>query len=107
MATETAEHLTTDNHSETLTNGRNLRTRKGATDDHAGSTKGYDSGNPQTILPSTTIPHLQSTQPSRPPGPDRSVLYAAGALAVGAHTERLPTETGEYLTIFAQCENVN
>lgn len=101
MATETVEHLATDNQTETLTNGRNLRARKSATDDHTGGTKGHVSGNSQSMLPTTGgLPLLQSTQPSRPPGPDRSVLNAAGALAVGAHTEKLPAETGACFAVF-------
>ncbi|KAG6885504.1 hypothetical protein C0993_000754 [Termitomyces sp. T159_Od127] len=96
VATETAEHIAADKQTETLTNGRNLRARKSATDDHTGSTKGYASGNSQNTLPSTGLPHLQSTPLSRPPGPDRSVLNAAGALAVGAHTEKLPAETAKH-----------
>ncbi|KAG6828415.1 hypothetical protein H0H92_008079 [Tricholoma furcatifolium] len=93
-ATETAaEPLTT------TTGGRTLRTRKPATDDHAGSAKGYAATTAQSIsvAPSASSSHQQQTaQPSRPPGPDRSVLTAAGALAVGAHIEKLPAETAKH-----------
>ncbi|KAH0590018.1 Chromatin structure-remodeling complex subunit rsc1 [Termitomyces sp. J132] len=96
VAAETVEPPTMENQTETLTNGRNLRTRKSITDDHAGGAKNYASGGSQSMVPSANITHLQPTQPSRPPGPDRSVLTAAGALAVGAHTEKLPAETAKH-----------
>ncbi|KAG6902000.1 hypothetical protein C0995_005800 [Termitomyces sp. Mi166 len=96
VAAETAEHIATENQTETPTNGRTLRTRKSATDDHAGSAKGHVGASSQNVLPSTNLPHLQPAQPSRPTGPDRSVLTAAGALAVGAHTEKLPAETAKH-----------
>jgi chromatin structure-remodeling complex subunit RSC1/2 len=43
----------------------------------------------------------QQVQVPRPPGPDRSVLTAAGGLAVlgqGAHVEKLPPETGTWVS---------
>ncbi|KAG6910616.1 hypothetical protein DXG01_009125 [Tephrocybe rancida] len=92
VAADAAERAATDNQAETSTNGRNLRTRKPAGDDQGGGARGYANA-VQSILPSA---HLQVAQTPRPPGPDRSVLTAAGALAVGAHTEKLPAETSAY-----------
>ncbi|KAG6849765.1 hypothetical protein H0H93_005447 [Arthromyces matolae] len=93
---ETTEHTANDTQAENIVGGRTLRTRKTATEDRGGSAKGYVGASSQSILPSASLTNLHTTQPPRPPGPDRSVLTAAGALAVGAHTEKLPHETAKH-----------
>ncbi|KAG6854195.1 hypothetical protein C0991_009508 [Blastosporella zonata] len=99
-APETSEHAVGDNQvvQPATTNGRTLRTRKTVGDDQGGGARGYaGTGVGGQNMPSTNVSHhQQSSQAARPPGPDRSVLTAAGALAAGAHTEKLPVETAKH-----------
>ncbi|KAG6817289.1 hypothetical protein H0H87_010631 [Tephrocybe sp. NHM501043] len=95
---DTAEHSSVSVvDTQTSTNGRNLRSKKPVVDNHAGSARGYAGAGAQSMLPSASLSHHpQAMLPARPPGPDRSVLTAAGALAAGAHTEKLPAETAKH-----------